>query len=115
MSPQKVQVDEQRFRDLWESGESMSAIAHELNVATFTLNAIRKRLGYPPRTPQNRARARNNYRDPTPEEIKERSAAIRATWSAETEERRRVAKTPGPYQFPMVKVAWIADAATVSE
>ena len=45
---------------------------------------------------------RSEMRDPTPAELEERTAAIRATWDARTEEARRVAK-PQAYSVPEIE------------
>jgi len=100
----RVHVDEQRLRDLWESGESVADIAADLGIATFTLNTLRHRLGLPARTAQTRAKARRDYKDPTPSQIVERSAAIRAGWSEDVRMRRLVCKQPRHYEFPVVRV-----------
>ena len=103
MSP-RIRVDEQRLRDLWESGESVADIASDLGIATFTLNTVRVRLGLTARTAQTRAQARREYRDPTPAQIVERCAAIQAGWSPEVRARRLVRKEPRHYEFPVVRL-----------
>lgn len=95
---------------MWNAGISVARISAELGVATDSLNRVRARLGLPPRTPHTRAKPREPYRDPTPEEIAVRSAAIRRTWTPEIEEKRRVSKTPPPYEFPTVRVEDLDDA-----
>jgi hypothetical protein len=96
-------VPEQRFRELWAAGVSLRAIADELGITQDNVSAIRRRLGLPPRYGSFAAATRAKVEpiiDPTPEEIAERSAAVRAKWDERTRELRRVTKTPKEYQFP---------------
>lgn len=95
---------------LWTAGISVARISAELGIATDSLNRVRARLGLAARTPQSRAKPAEPYRDPTPAEIQERAAAIRKTWSLETMEKRRVLKSPPPYEFPVVRLTDIDDA-----
>lgn len=106
----RIEVDEARFRTLWNAGVSVARISVELGIATDSLNRVRARLGLAARTPQSRAKPAEPYRDPTPSEIAERAAAVRKTWTPEIEERRRVSKTPPPYEFPVVRTGDIDDA-----
>lgn len=99
---------------MWVAGVSVARISVELGIATDSLNRVRAKLGLLPRTPQTRAKPCEPYRDPTPQEIEERAATIRATWTPEIEERRRVAKTPGPYEFPVIHLADADDAIAES-
>lgn len=89
---------------------SVARISAELGIATDSLNRVRARLGLAARTPQSRAKPVEVYRDPTPDEIAERCAAVRKTWSPEIEEKRRVAKAPPPYEFPVVNIGDVDDA-----
>lgn len=107
----RIVVDEDKFKQLWLSDMSVARISAELRISTDSLNRVRVRLGLPARTPKTRAKPGEPYRDPTPSEIEERAAAVRATWSAETEEKRRVTKSIiRPYEFPVVSVRDIDDA-----
>lgn len=89
---------------------SVARISAELGIATDSLNRVRLRLRLKARTPQTRAKPGDHYRDPTPQEIAERCAAIRKTWSPEVEEKRRVSKTPPAYEFPVVHLTDVDDA-----
>ncbi|WP_157609853.1 hypothetical protein [Roseimaritima ulvae] len=51
--------------------------------------------------------------DPTPQEIRERSRAIRQRWSERTRKRRRVlTRDPNAWSVPMIPVDDIAAALT---
>ncbi len=51
--------------------------------------------------------------DPTPQEIRERSRAIRQRWSERTRKRRRVlTRDPNAWSVPMIPVSDIAAALT---
>lgn len=89
---------------------SVARISAELGIATDTLNRVRVSLGLPARTPRTRAKPTEPYRDPTPAEIAQRAAEIRAKWTPEMEERRRVQKNSPPYEFPSVQFHDIDDA-----
>ena len=107
--PRRIEVDEKRFREMWLAGTPVASISAELGLAADSCNRVRIRLGLLPRTPLTRARPSQPYRDPTPQEIAERSLAIRMSWSPEVEERRRVSKPVG-YEFPVVREKDIDDA-----
>ncbi len=109
----RIVVDEAQLKQLWLSGMSVARISAELRISTDSLNRVRVRLGLPARTPTTRAKPGEPYRDPTPEEIAERAAAVRATWTPEVEEKRRVAKSVyRPYEFPVVSLREFDDAIT---
>lgn len=99
-----IRVDEKKFRRLWLSRMSVADISSELGIATFSVNAVRIRLGLKPRTAQTRAKAKPTSSDPTPEEILARAAEIRAKWDDETEFRRRVNKGVQAYEFPTISL-----------
>lgn len=104
--PGGKQIPEQRFRELWAAGASLRAIADELGITQDNVSTVRRRLGLPPRYGSFAAATRAKVEpiiDPTPEEIAERSAAVRARWDERTREMRRVTKTPKEYQFPVYR------------
>lgn len=86
--PRRLTVDVDRFRALWEAGVPLRDIAEELNVGADSLGGLRRKLGLKPRTAADRPPPRP-HRDPTPEEIALRAAAIQLRWDDETRERRR--------------------------
>lgn len=88
------QVD--RATTLWESGESRQAVAGYLGITVATLSEFTnygqlrhfsRRQGRGGGRPRGWKRAASNaslgHRDPTPAQIRERSAEIRKTWSIE--------------------------------
>lgn len=89
---------ERRFRQLWLAGAPVARIAVEFGLTCDSTNRVRSRLQLRPRTPQNRAAPTPPEPDPTPEQIEERAATIKAGWSPETEIRRRVASPAAAIQ-----------------
>lgn len=80
------------LRAAWASGSAMVEITSALGITKDQLIRLRNVLRLPLRL-DRAARARPEpMRDPTPAEIAERAAAIRAGWDARTEEARRVCK-----------------------
>lgn len=99
-------IPEQRFRELWHAGVSLRAIADELGISQDHVAVTRRRLGLPPRYGSFAAATRAKAEpiiDPTPAEIAERAAAVRARWDERTREARRVTKTAGAYEFPVYR------------
>jgi hypothetical protein len=75
---------------LWATGMAEREICRLLGIRHGSFYAIKDRLKLPPRTP---AKSEDDFAEsepPTPEEIAERAAAIRRSWSPEEEERRIV-------------------------
>ena len=78
------------LRAAWASGSAMVEITTALGITKDQLIRLRGVLQLPLRLDRS-ARARPApSADPTPAEIAERAAAVRATWDARTEEARRV-------------------------
>lgn len=89
--PRRVDVDVPLFRKLWLAGVPMRVIASRLGVGADTLGGMRRRLGLPARTATTRPPPRlGEASDPSPEEIAERAAEVRARWDDETRKRRLV-------------------------
>lgn len=80
-------VDENRLRELWSSGESVSDIALSLGVSQSMLYRLKDQYGLPSR---QRGGVAFTIVDPTPEEIAERAAVERSRWSDEERHRRIV-------------------------
>jgi hypothetical protein len=91
-------IDIDLFERLWEAGISLREMAEVLGMGADAVGTMRYRLGLKPRTPQTKAQ-RTEQPDPTPQEIAERSAAIRDSWDDETR-LRRAGKLVQPYEFP---------------
>lgn len=80
-------IDTDLLRDLWfDSGVAITDICVRLGVSQDTIYKNAKQIGLPRRPRAERL----SDKDPTPEEIEERSAVIRAGWSESEAERRRV-------------------------
>ena len=88
------QVD--RATALWESGERRQVVAEYLGITVATLSEFTnygqlshfsrrqgRGGGRPAGWKRSTSNARPAYRDPTPREIRERSAEIRKTWTIE--------------------------------
>lgn len=75
---------------LWNQGEPLHTIARAVGVAYHVLKARMddQLAGLPARTMDSHGGRQTT--DPSAEEIAERAAALRATWSPEEEEKRRV-------------------------
>jgi hypothetical protein len=70
---------------LWNTDIENRALAEKLGIANSRLWEIKKRYGLPSR----KRRHQTETDDPTPEEIAERSAQIRAKWTDSEESLRR--------------------------
>jgi hypothetical protein len=81
-------------RRLWAAGEPAYSIASALGVSMDTLRArLRDQLRDLPKRPRAATSSRRGE-DPTPEEIRRRCEALRATWGPE-----RYAETSPPERF----------------
>lgn len=79
---------------------SLNSIARRLGERADKVHRIGREYGLPryPRKPQKQV-------DPTAEEIEERAAAIRETWTEEETERRYLGpKGSGPWKTPVFRV-----------
>lgn len=75
---------------LWAAGVYKADIARRIGVGMDVLLArLHDQLAHLPRRKRGPRRGSEPEVDPTPEEIEERAAAIRATWSEEEREARR--------------------------
>lgn len=75
---------------LWASGMAEREICQTLGIRHGSFYVIKDRLKLPPRTAAKPTRTSDDDEAPTAEEIAERAAAVRATWSPEETERRMV-------------------------
>lgn len=88
------QFDRQKVRELWTTERSNSDIAAELGLSLLQLYAAGRNLKLRDRSVYvNRVYERSV--DPTPEQIAERAAAIRAEWPDGEEDRRLVGSGAG--------------------
>jgi hypothetical protein len=97
-------IDFQTLRVQWASHSSMFAICTHWTITKDQLIRLKTVAELPPRH-DRRFRfkpKRSDTRDPTPEELIERAAAVRATWDDETEMRRRGVK---PEAFHVREIA----------
>jgi hypothetical protein len=86
-------IDVPKLFRLWHSNMTNEAICAELGVVASTFSRLGRVYGLKPRT---HIRARFHQKDdPTIEEIMERAAAIRESWSPAEERRRRVGESQG--------------------
>lgn len=96
----RMDFDVATLHSLWYSKMTNAELCLALNVSRGSLDVLRKRYKL-----DHRPFERNNpeYKvdtTPTPEEIAERAAAIRATWSEEETERRTVGKRRQSWEMP---------------
>jgi hypothetical protein len=105
MAGSTATIDFQTLRIQWASHSSMFAICTHWTITKDQLIRLKTVANLPPRH-DRRLRfkpKRSETRDPTPKELLERAAAIRATWDDETEMRRRGMK-PEAFQVREVVV-----------
>lgn len=89
------QFDSKKVRELWTTERSNSDIAAELGLSLLQLYAAGRKLKLRNRSVYvNRVYERSV--DPTPEQIAERAAAIRAEWPEGEAERRLVGNVAAP-------------------
>lgn len=98
---QKLKVDVVELFRLWRSPLRNDELADALGCPRGSLHYLAARYKLPKRTPEKWAKRTGAKRDlPTPQEIADRAAAIRATWSEEEKERRMVGKRTRSWQMP---------------
>lgn len=86
-----VKVDVPKLFEMWAAGASRYEICTMLNIRPGAFQHIRRRYALPKRS-KGRPACGSLCPDPTPEELAERCAAVRAKWSEEETERRRVGR-----------------------
>lgn len=90
------QVDIEKFVEAYNSQLTNDQIAFQFGITRSRLWELSRRLNLPSRYDMRKAVKRcERIVDPTEDEIRERAAAIRATWSAAEEERRAVGRQAG--------------------
>ena len=91
-------IDRELFAELWYAGASVPEIASRVGCQQPTVYTLRVKLGLP-----RRGRVPCAKKDPTPEEIEQRSAEVRERWSDEERERRAVGK-PEAWGVPFIRL-----------
>lgn len=94
MGGTRLTIDVPKLFELWASGASQYEISQTLGIRPGTFWQVRNRYALPKRKPARPVSA-SKEPDPTPEEIAERAAAVRASWSEEEAERRAVGRLRG--------------------
>lgn len=89
-----VKVDVPKLFEMWAAGASRYEICTMLGIRPGAFQHLRRRYALPKRN-KGRPIAGSLEPDPTPEELAERCAAVRETWSEEETERRRVGRASG--------------------
>ena len=98
---QKLHVDVLTLFKLWRSPLRNDELADALGAPRGSLHYLASRYKLPKRDPALWAKRGGVEADsPTPEQIEERAAAIRATWSEEEREKRRVGRRMQRWQMP---------------
>lgn len=97
----RVDVDVSLLFRLWNSTMRNDELCEALGISRGVLWSLRDRYKLPVRAKACRAPAgtESHQPDPTPEEIAERAAMVRRSWSASEEERRRC-HGPSRYRLP---------------
>lgn len=91
----RFNVDKKKLRELWKTERTNADIAEELGITAVQLYVAGQKL----KLGQRWGCVRRVYEkpvDPTPEEIAERAAEIRAEWPEGEEERRLVGNVAAP-------------------
>jgi hypothetical protein len=90
-----------QFKRDWHANLMIVQICDRHTLTKDQVVRLRVLWQLPPRI-DRAARARpTRYVDPTPEELAERTRAVRETWTADTEHRRRVSKS-ADYTVPEI-------------
>ena len=101
--------EEAVVRQAWAAGLSRAEVADAAGISISRLDETKRAIGLPSRQGLGGGpKRRSAYRDPTPDEIAERSAAVRAGWSLEEAQVRngycpmsqRVPTSPRAYLRP---------------
>jgi hypothetical protein len=87
------------FRADWSNGFLISEICQRHTLTKDQVVRLRVGLELPPRLDRAARLRRHTPPPPTPDQIKERAAAIREGWDEDTERRRRGA-IERPYEIP---------------
>jgi len=91
-------VDRELFAELWLAGVSVPEIASRVGCHQPAVYSLRVKFGLP-----RRPRVPCTNKDPTPEEIEQRSAEVRECWSDEDRDRRLVGK-PEAWGVPLIRL-----------
>ena len=86
-----VKVDVPVLFKMWADGASRYEICTMLGIRPGAFQHLRRKYALPKRN-KGRPSLGSLEPDPTPEELAERCAAVRAKWSEEETERRRVGR-----------------------
>lgn len=92
-----MKIDADEFRRDWQSDTISREICKKYGISRGHLHAVANSLGLG-RRPVSSWETHPQVPDPTPEEIAERAAEVRAGWSEYDRERRRVGVACGPWQ-----------------
>jgi hypothetical protein len=108
MAGNTATINVQAFRADWASHKPISWLCVAYTVTKDQVYRLRDHWHLPLRNDRRLRYKPERGRDPTPDEIAERAAAIRATWDADTEVRRRGATDQIPaFDVPEVEVPLI--------
>jgi hypothetical protein len=91
-------MDRELFAELWLAGASVPEMAARLGCRQPAIYSLRVQFGLP-----RRPRVPCTDKDPTPDEIAERSAEVRARWSEEERERRGIGKVEA-WGVPLIRL-----------
>jgi len=113
MGGTRVTVDVPKLFEMWAAGASQYEISQSLGIRPGTFWQVRRRYALPKRQPA-RPIAASKEPDPTPEEIAERAALVRAGWSEEETDRRAIGRLRGSvslrsYSFDRRNMAFSLD------
>lgn len=96
MKMRNAQVDTMLLWKLWHNGTTPEAICTQMGITHTRLMGLAKRFNLRGAEKLRKPRTGKPVIDPTPEEIAERAAITRASWTPEEMERRRVGGSREP-------------------
>lgn len=90
MKMRNSKIDTMLLWKLWHNGTSADEICTQLGISHTRLLGLAKRFNLRDAEKIRRPRTGKPVIDPTPEELAQRAAVVRASWTPEERERRRL-------------------------
>lgn len=114
MAGNTATISMQEFRADWCSHLPVAELCIRWTITKDQVVRLRDLWRLPLRNDRKQLRKPTRQADPTPAEIAERAAAIRAGWDADTELERRVVK-PKPFEMRPVDFDYPSDGPATSQ
>lgn len=87
-------MNQKNFERVWRKSDNVGEVCKKLNVTEASAYYWARKFGLPMFC------GTSDENSPTPEEIEERAAEIRKSWSEEETQRRAVGRIRGRYEIP---------------